>query len=224
MNCKNALVSAGVGLLGMVACVTPPTNFPSVPEIEFNSLEFVETPGQDSLIVSVDFRDAEGDLGLNATEIQPPFQELTFRRDQGGNLITFRNRPANAPPFNPIDWRINPIVNNQEVRDTIWVEPNPNHNNIFVRFFIKRNGVFQEFRWEDPPFFTSFNGRFPRILAGNNTQAVEGTIAYAMVSSGWNNIFRNDTIRVEVRIQDRQLNSSAWVSSPEVTLQGIRRR
>lgn len=203
------------------ACISPPDDFPSVPVITFESLKFVNTTGADSLKVKIGFKDAEGDLGLNPTDVNPPFNALNFRRNPDGSLITFSNRPPAAPNYNPIDWVINPLVSNTIVNDTIWVEQNPNHNNIFVRFFIKRNGVFTEFRWQDPPFFTTFNGRFPRILSNNNTQAVEGSIEYAMLSFGWQSIFRNDTIRIDVEIQDRALNRSNTVSSPELTLNQI---
>jgi hypothetical protein len=205
------------------ACVSPPDNFPTVPEIAFEDMRFVNTAGSDSLIVSIAFKDAEGDLGLNPTDIDPPFQPLNFRRNAAGNLITYATRPPEAPTFNPLDWAINPLVNNTVVRDTVWVEQNPDHNNIFIRFFIKRNGVFNEFRWEEPPFFTTFNGRFPRVFNSANGQPVEGTLQYSMLSFGWQSIFRTDTIRIDIQIQDRALNKSNVVSSPEVTLNQITR-
>jgi hypothetical protein len=138
-------------------------------------------------------------------------------------LITYGSRPLEAPSFNPLDWVINPIVNTTVVRDTIWVEQNPDHNNIFIRFFVKRNGVFNEFRWEDAPFFTTFNGRFPRVFNNPNGQPVEGTLQYSMLSFGWQSIFRTDTLRIDIQIQDRALNKSNVVSSPEVTLNQITR-
>ncbi len=205
------------------ACVNPPENFPTVPQITFESLEYVSTAGPDSLIVDVKFQDAEGDLGLSATDINPPFNAVDYQRDAAGNLITYSKRPAGAPSYNPVDWVIDPIINNQVVKDTIWVKQNPNQYNIFVRFYIKRNGKFTEFKWSDPPFFTTFNGRFPRILTTEEGQAVEGNIRYRMLSSGWQSIFRTDTIRIDVEVQDRQLNRSNQVSSPEVTLKQITR-
>lgn len=216
---------SGIIFLALIAfsCVNPPDNFPSVPEIEFESIEYVPVQGPDSLIFGLDFKDAEGDLGLSATDINPPFNAVTYIRDNAGNLITYSERPPEAPDYNPIDWVIDPIINNQVVKDTIWVEQNPNQYNIFVQFFIKRDGVFTEFKWEDPPFFTTFNGRFPRVLTTEEGQAVEGNIKYGMLSSGWESIFRTDTIRVDVEIQDRQLNRSNLVSSPEVTLRQITR-
>jgi hypothetical protein len=175
------------------------------------------------LIISVDFKDAEGDLGLSSTDINAPFNPLIYKRDAAGNLVTYSRRPANAPSYNPIDWVIDPIINNTLVKDTVWVEQNPNHYNIFVRFFIKRNGKYREWRWQDPPFFTTFNGRFPRILTTEEGQAVEGNVKYRMLSSGWESIFRTDTLRIDVEIQDRALNRSNLVSSPEVTLRQITR-
>ncbi|MFC3881597.1 hypothetical protein ACFOSV_15490 [Algoriphagus namhaensis] len=216
---------SGIIFLAAMAfgCINPPDNFPTVPDITYESLEYVPTNGQDSLIFGLDFRDAEGDLGLSSTDINPPYNAVTYKRDLAGNLITYANRPIEAPDYNPIDWVIDPIINNQTVKDTIWVEQNPNQFNIFVQFFIKRNGTFTEFKWQDPPFFTTFNGRFPRVLNSQEGQAVEGNIKYAMLSSGWESIFRNDTIRIDVSIQDRELNRSNVVSSPEVTLRQITR-
>ncbi|MFC3414895.1 hypothetical protein [Algoriphagus hitonicola] len=222
MRLKSYLGIFFVILLG-TSCVNPPENFPSIPEIEYESLEFIPTASSDSLVFGFDFRDAEGDLGLSSTDIFPPFNPVEYQRDPAGNLITYANRPSNAPEYNPIDWVIDPIINNQEVKDTIWVVQNPNQYNIFVKFFIKRNGQFTEFRWQDPPFYTTFNGRFPRILNTEEGQAVEGNVKYAMLSSGWESIFRNDTIRIDVQIQDRQLNRSNEISSPEVTLRQITR-
>ncbi|UZD23320.1 hypothetical protein PBT90_07960 [Algoriphagus halophytocola] len=211
-------------ILIVYGCISPPDNLPTVPRIEFKSLEFVPVSGaSDSLIVTVDFEDGEGDLGLSPTDNDPPFNALEFQRDSNGELITYSNRPSNAPPYNPIDWVVDPIVNNQTVKDTVWVVQNPNQFNIFVKFFIKRNGEFTEFRWQDPPFYTTFNGRFPRILTTEEGQAVEGSIRYGMLSSGWQSIFRTDTLMVEVAIQDRALNRSNEVTSSEVTLNQITR-
>lgn len=223
MRIKNYSGLMLITVFTWTSCISPPENFPSIPEIKFSTIEFVPTSSQDSLIVSVDFKDAEGDLGLSSTDINPPFNPLIYKRDAAGNLITYANRPSNAPSFNPIDWVIDPIINNTVVKDTIWVEQNLNQFNIFVKFFIKRNGRFTEFRWQDPPFFTTFNGRFPRILISEEGQSVEGNVKYRMLSSGWESIFRNDTIRIDVEIQDRALNRSNLVSSPEVTLRQITR-
>ncbi|HLU88692.1 MAG TPA: hypothetical protein VKZ51_02595, partial [Cyclobacteriaceae bacterium] len=65
--------------------------------------------------------------------------------------------------------------------------------------------------------------RFPRILDEERERAIEGTIRYSMLSLGWNSIFRNDTVKIEVQIQDRALNKSNIVASPDFTLSQISR-
>jgi len=211
------ILAAGMG------CISPPEDFPTVPQIEFSSMEFVQTPGADSLILSIQFRDAEGDLGLNARDIFPPFNELNYITDAGGNFITYSNRPEDAPDFNNRDWVIFPLINNVEIPDTLWVSENPDHYNIFVDFFIKRGGNYTEFDWSAPPFFTTFDGRFPRMLEEERPRSIEGQIRYSMLSLGWNNIFRTDTVRLEIQIQDRALNRSNVVTSPDFTLSQIER-
>ena len=169
--------------LGLTAgCVSPPDDFPSVPQITFNSVQYIETNTSDSLMVSVDFRDAEGDLGLNPEEDDPPFHPLEYQTDANGDLITYSNRPSDAPVFNNRDWVINPLVDNAEVNDTIWVKVNPDQYNIFIKFFIKRGGNYTEYDFSAPPFYSTFNGRFPRILTEERDRAIEGTIKYAMLS------------------------------------------
>ena len=210
--------------LGLTAgCVSPPDDFPSVPQITFNSVQYIETNTSDSLMVSVDFRDAEGDLGLNPEEDDPPFHPLEYQTDSNWDLITYSNRPSDAPVFNNRDWVINPLVDNAEVNDTIWVKVNPDQYNIFIKFFIKRGGNYTEYDFSAPPFYSTFNGRFPRILTAERDRAIEGTIKYAMLSLGWNSVFRNDTLRIDVQVQDRNLNKSNVVSSSDFTLSQIRR-
>ena len=124
MRLKNySYLLFGFALLGY-SCISPPENFPSTPEIEFSSLEYVGTPGQDSLLLTLNFKDAEGDLGLSATDITPPFNPLIYKKDAAGNFITYSRRPITAPKYNPIDWVIDPIINNIIFKDTIWVEKN----------------------------------------------------------------------------------------------------
>ena len=118
MRLKNySYLLFGFTLLGY-SCISPPENFPSTPEIEFSSLEYVGTPGQDSLLLSLNFKDAEGDLGLSATDINPPFNPLNYKKDAAGNFITYSRRPSTAPRYNPIDWVIDPIINNTIFKDS----------------------------------------------------------------------------------------------------------
>lgn len=84
----------GFALLLIVAamgsCFDPP-EFPNVPEIEFESIEFKEGPSTDSLILTISFRDGDGDLGIDPADLKYlsyPFNNLNFyQTDGGGNLV-----------------------------------------------------------------------------------------------------------------------------------------
>jgi hypothetical protein len=66
------------------SCFNPP-EFPIVPEIEFSKIEFVDSD-VDSLILTLKFRDGDGDLGLdNTTEtyLSDPFNITYFFQETG---------------------------------------------------------------------------------------------------------------------------------------------
>jgi hypothetical protein len=66
------------------SCFNPP-EFPVVPEIEFSKIEFVDSD-VDSLILTLKFRDGDGDLGLDNTEnyyLSDPFNINYFFQETG---------------------------------------------------------------------------------------------------------------------------------------------
>jgi len=85
----------------VISCFDPP-EYPIVPEIEFKSVKFVDTPdpaGQlvaDTLVLSVNFKDGDGDIGfsdedLNVSETTAKYAERIYFDTQGqkwaiGNL------------------------------------------------------------------------------------------------------------------------------------------
>lgn len=75
------------------SCFDPP-EFPNVPEIEFQSIEFkrgATISDPDSLILTISFKDGNGDLGIDAADpryISDPFNNLIFyRTNAAGDLI-----------------------------------------------------------------------------------------------------------------------------------------
>ncbi len=69
-------------LTGVTACFNPP-EFPVEPQIEFESIQYKEygtglDTEYDSLILTVSFKDGDGDLGLDASEDQPPYNNKYF--------------------------------------------------------------------------------------------------------------------------------------------------
>jgi hypothetical protein len=77
-------------LLG--ACFDPP-EFPDVPQISFNAVYFGDDPDEnknDSIVISLNFRDGDGDLGFdygNPQHSLPPYQFADFfQTDASGGL------------------------------------------------------------------------------------------------------------------------------------------
>jgi len=231
----NGLLSVVCLTLLIASCAEPPV-YSLIPSIEFENVIFkdVADPSlQDSLIVSVRFKDGDGNLGLDATETGEPFNSKYYFVFPDGSYITYKTKrtnpnydtlPAFVKPYNCINWEIKTV--NSKV-DTFYFQANPHTYNIKVQYFVKNNdGSFTEFKWTEQfgyPFCaTSFDGRFP-ILSKNLSQKIplEGTIRYGMVSTGFLILFSIKTLKLKVTIEDRALNKSNTVESQEFTLQSI---
>jgi len=115
--------------------------------------------------------------------------------------------------------------------DTFYFEPNPYHNNITVDFLVKEivgnNVVWKQFDWVEfncdlnglPG--TSFDARFPVLT--DNSRTVEGTLKYAMKSTGFLALFSIKTLKLRVTIRDRALRKSNTIETPEFTLSEIKK-
>lgn len=73
----------------VTACFDPP-EFSNTPQIDFLDVYFVEGTGAnptDSLVVSISFRDGDGDLGLAADQIDAPFNDVFYGLANNGQVI-----------------------------------------------------------------------------------------------------------------------------------------
>jgi hypothetical protein len=78
------------GSMLLWSCFNPP-EFPTTPQIEFNKVEFKEVGGfsdQDSLIVYINFKDGDGDLGLSTQDLDSPVHVTNFFTGTNGQLTT----------------------------------------------------------------------------------------------------------------------------------------
>jgi hypothetical protein len=83
--------------LALGSCFDPP-EFPNVPEIEFADIRFVEgnaTNRTDSLILTLRFKDGDGDLGIDAT--LPQFNSAPYN-----NVIIYQTDQANPSTLIPL--------------------------------------------------------------------------------------------------------------------------
>lgn len=256
----------------LAGCFRPP-EFPDEPEIEFEDIVFKPGAEVDTLLLSINFQDGDGDLGLSGLEDEFPYHPFDIVVDSNGDTVFFRDgfRQYNnstkvaVPPF----YRVSPdntsellsttdnrpesftcqsfefltqeverttVVNGEEITttdeipvDSIYIVPNPSHNNFYVEFERKVNGqyVLFDFRNVARNDFCGddFNGRFPIFDQINFEEgnALAGTIEYNMFSIGFDLAFRRDTFRINATIRDRALNLSNTVSTPDFTLESITR-
>jgi len=232
----------GLGLVAIfgistLSCMEEP-QYSNVPSIEFDKILFKDIKdgtAADSLIISLKFKDGNGDLGIDPSEIQEPFNDKYYFQFPDKSYITYKTKrtnpnydtlPAFVTPYNCTNWEV--ITKDQKVLDTLYFQLNPNYNNIFITFQVKdAKGEFADYDWSKIYVYplcavNGFNGRFP-ILSKDLRQpgTLEGTIRYAMVSTGFNAIFSIKTLRLKVKIQDRSLNRSNEIITPEFTLKTI---
>jgi hypothetical protein len=222
-------------LIGVTACFNPP-EFPIEPQIEYESIQYKEygtglDTEYDSLILTISFKDGDGDLGLDASEDQPPYNNKFFFVQPNGKYITYETKrtvpgydtlPAFVKPYNCINWEV--YKEDNIVKDTLYFQLNPDYNNITVEFLVKNSdGTFTEFDWREafnyPNCGISFDGRFPILYKDKPGAPLEGTIRYGMGSIGFKILFSTKTLKLRVQIKDRALNSSNIIETPEFTLQ-----
>ncbi len=232
-------LSTGICLL-LTSCFEPPQYSP-IPSIEFESVIFKDvanTSDPDSLILTVRFKDGDGNLGLDPDSDEdksPPFNNRYFFKASDGSVITYKTKrtmpgydtlPAFVKPYNCINWE---LITSNNVVDTFYFQLNPNHYNIFVDFMVKNsNGTFTKFDWTTefsyPQCGITFDGRFPILAKDITTKAaLDGKIRYSMQSTGFLVLFSIKTLKLRVTIQDRLLNRSNTVESSEFTLQQIKK-
>ncbi len=246
----------GLTLIFAVAfssCFEAPT-FPVTPEIEFDKIAFIDVSNPssaDTLALTINFKDGDGDLGLDESETDPPFHDKTYFLLNGtpvyfpegvpvanpkGELISYKTKreattndtlPGFVTPYNCSNWDVIKDNTTQQVTDTLYFQLNPNHYNIFVDFYVKRNdgsGLYDKYDWIREFIFpncqvTGFDGRFP-ILSKDLTQkaAQEGKIRYSMKSVAFNIFFSIKTLKLKIMIQDRALHKSNTIETVPFSL------
>jgi hypothetical protein len=71
-NVKLVNIILGFGFLtGLSACFVPP-NYPDTPEIGFGDIRNFPLRGQDSVVITISYRDGNGDLGYDDTDFVDP--------------------------------------------------------------------------------------------------------------------------------------------------------
>ncbi|MFT7032156.1 MAG: hypothetical protein ACJA2S_000654 [Cyclobacteriaceae bacterium] len=155
----------------------------------------------------------------------------------------------NRPPFSCDDYDFLYINENRDIfipsgsdltnidltgfsLDTLYVIKNEDRNNIFVEFLklvgSDSNGedTYEVIDWTRAFDLNGcgpdFNARFPIFDVQSLNSSLEGTIKYAMTSSGFNILIRTDMFKLRIKIKDRRGNDSNVLETRNLTLQDIR--
>lgn len=122
------------------------------------------------------------------------------------------------------------------LKDTLFYEINEKHFNVLVDFLVRdSNGSFKVFDFrKEICVGADYNGRFPqiaglkkgaRIFAGPFTitgiSSYKGILNYSMLGSGFKKTFEKKTLKLRIKIYDRELNESNVIETPEFTLDSI---
>ena len=226
----------------ITACYRAP-EFPAEPSISFKSLKFydvpiTEIPPQDSLVLTITFHDGDGDIGLSGTELDIPYQPFTFVRDKSGNFLTPSSNdtmPPFVPPYECINYKTGKFsqgyfiyystVEDSDYQrifadkspDTLYTKPNFFTDNFIVDFLVKREGRYEVFDFITAPptgCGETQNGRVPIFDAIDPGKPLSGELTYIMKSLAFVPYFRNDTVKLQVRLIDRALNISNTMETP----------
>ena len=226
MKVYTSLLFSFLLLLGLVSCYEEP-EFPMEPRLlrfdGVNGIRFVDVPNTiaDSLIIRVVFQDGNGDLGVASNEASPVLREqFIYITDGTGDFIVYDQQRDGD--FDCSLWKLPPTFIGQDtIRDTVRVDRNPFYYNFEIDLFVKEEGSFQEYDLLAERCRAPLGGRFPPFKDDwSNTKPLEGVIEYGFASPGLVNLFRNDTLKIQVRIKDRSLNVSNTVESRAFVLRG----
>lgn len=213
-------------LFTLVSCSERPT-FPATPSISLNEFYFQEIQdlSLDSLIIKIKFEDGDGDLGLDANETYPPYQLMDVYVYPNGDTVRYGD--PNTPPYDCVEYEIirkETSVGGSFVvtADTIYVDRNEDHYNFFLDFLIKLDdGTFREYnpaleRNCAPPY----HGRYFILNTARDIRPLEGELQYSLLS-GFRLLFRNEIIKLRIKIQDRALNKSNIIETDEFSINDI---
>jgi len=179
------------------------------------------------------------ELGLS--EPCSKIKRSTFDPSRLSEFVTYKMRrtvagydtlPEFITPWNCTNYE---VVFNDLLRpvDTIYFEANSKFHNFYLDFYVKQNdGSFQKFDWSRQYTYplcvvNGGYGRFPVLAKDGNLSLqipLEGSIQYRFPSTALLAVFSIKTLKLKIRIVDRDFNTSNEVETPEFTLQQILER
>jgi hypothetical protein len=149
------------------------------------------SPPNFSLTPEIEFKDLQYKPAGPGSRDFDTLQVQIYWKDGDGNLGLSPEGEDVLPPFN---------------------SGSENYYNIFISIFRKVNNEFVQVQL---PSGVQLNGRFPRVHATEDAAALRGEILYNMLSFALFKDLEGETIKLHIQIQDRALNRSNVLVTPE---------
>ncbi len=149
------------------------------------------TPPNFSTTPEIDFKDLQYKPAAPNSRDSDTLQLQIYWKDGDGDLGLSPTGTDTLPPFD---------------------RTSPNRHNIFITMFRKVNNEFVQVQL---PSGVMLNGRFPRVHASEDPAALRGEILYNMISFALFRDLEGETIKLHIQIQDRALNKSNLLVTPE---------
>lgn len=175
-------------------------DFSWVPAISFSGIQSItkwKGQGVDSILISINFQDGDGNLGIlsvERNEVLPPsppskFQEFFYITDNQGNIIDKKT--------------------------------NPFYYNYFVTVYKKIGNSFELIDFPDAAL--GFNGAFEPLWNNDinkqpKLQPLKGTISKILTIYQSNLFKSNEVIKCRIKIVDRDLNFSNEIETSEIKI------
>ena len=224
-------------VLGFNSCKKKP-EFSIIPQISFVNIArygvFQKQPDNtiaynDSIPITITFKDGDGDLGLDANDITPPYNVYNIVTDSLGNVEKYGSRPG-MPPYNPNDpctpYTIDSVYQDTSfVEDTILITLNPHYYNYHI-VFLKKVGTTYDTVSNCPGLNQC--GRFPVLSPPNYSGPLQGDLTITIfgdfthpnsIISQVNPEFYlgNQTVKFRIYIEDRALHQSNIIETSDIT-------
>jgi hypothetical protein len=195
-------------LLLLNACYKKP-EFPKIPEISFVDIRSVtRVPGQnlDSLVITIRYRDGDGNLGIDAEDRKVP-------NKPGGSIP---DKCGQESPFQEFFYTCN--AQNVAVDSTF----NQFYYNYFTTVLRKNGNAFEEVSFPSPQlgFNGAFEEQFERIPPDNTPKdgPLEAQL-FRNLTVFRSTVFRpNDVIKFRIKIVDRAKNFSNEIETDTIRI------
>lgn len=254
MKLRSAQISVILFTLVLSSCFDPPV-VPEIPEVSYKSLKYYEVPdgfipdeGQravDSLVLTFEIQDGNGDVGLSSNDNFPPYHSYNVIVDGQGipvrlggefelpyysidpfNNVELFSEEDNRPGYSCKDYVILNGQSGQNYDSAIFIEQNPFHYNLNIEILKKLRGEYQavnyaEYTGNVDCSLSSFSSRIPVFDTDNLGKTLKGEISYTMPTNGHKFVLSRDTFKIRFFIYDRALNQSNIVDTPDLTLPQI---